>query len=325
MLSYVPADLAGKYSQTLEATKNDMSDDKKNTQTVLIVGATGYIGNAVVVEAVQQGYDVITVTRSLKSDGRLDGTEIVVADVTDPASVAKAFSRKIDVVISCLGCHSGLARDFDEIDYKATLSILNLAKENGTEKFILLSAICVRKPELPLQLAKLKMEDELMRSGLDYTIVRPTAYFWVFDVQTRMIEKGRPGYLIGSGDQACHNPIAKEDLAEFMVDSIVNSERKNRVFVIGGPEVPDNIITYKKSLEMIFESLGKEPKLVSVPGWVFTVVIQLTRFIGVFFRRSGVFSEFLKIVYYYLVNDMRAPGYGSITFKQHVTDASKEL
>jgi len=301
-----------------------MSENNKNKQTVLIVGATGYIGNAVVAEAVQQGYDVITVTRSLKSDGRLDGTEVVVADVTDPASVAKAFSRKIDVVISCLGCHSGVAKDFDEIDYKATLSILNLAKEHGTEKFILLSAICVRKPELPLQLAKLKMEDELMRSGLEYTIVRPTAYFWVFDVQTRMIKKGRPGYLIGGGEQACHNPISKEDLAEFMVDSIVNTERKNRVFVIGGPEVPDNIINYKDALEMIFESLGKEPKLVNYPGWVVVALIRLAGFAGIFFRKAGVFSEFLKIINYYLINEMRAPGYGSITFKQHVMDTAKD-
>jgi divinyl chlorophyllide a 8-vinyl-reductase len=301
-----------------------MNDINKSATTVLIVGATGYIGSAVVAEAVQQGYDVITVTRSPKSDDRLEGTEVVVADVRDPASIAKAFNRKIDVVISCLGCHSGLARDFDAIDYKATLSILNLAKENGTEKFILLSAICVRQPELPLQLAKLKMEDELMRSGVDYTIVRPTAYFWVFDVQTKMIAKGRPGYLIGSGEQAIHNPIAKEDLAEFMVDSIVNIERKNRVFVIGGPEVPGNIVTYKESIEMIFESLGKEPKLVHYPGWALTALIHITGFIGIFFRKSGVFSEFLKIVYYYLVNDMRAPGYGSITFKQHVMDAAKE-
>jgi len=298
--------------------------NENSAKTVLIIGATGYIGSAVVAEAVKQGFDVITITRSNKQDSRLDGTEVVVADVTDPASVAQAFSRKIDVVISCLGCHSGLAQDFHDIDYKATLAILNLAKDKGTEKFILLSAICVRKPDLPLQLAKLKMEDELMRSGLEYTIVRPTAYFWVFDVQTRMIAKGRPGYVVGSGDQATHNPIAKEDLAEFMVDSIHKDERKDRVFVIGGPEVPGNIITYKESLEMIFDSMGKEPKVSSVPAWLVIAIIHLTGFIGIFFRKVGVFSEFLKIVYYYLVNDMRAPGYGTITFKQHVLDSAKE-
>jgi divinyl chlorophyllide a 8-vinyl-reductase len=301
-----------------------MNDDKKSATTVLIVGATGYIGSAVVTESVRQGYDVIAVTRSLKNDSQFDGAEVVLADVTDPASISEAFNKKIDVVISCLACRSGLARDFDEIDYKATLNILNAAIENGTGKFILLSAICVRKPDLPLQLAKLKMEDALIRSGIDYTIVRPTAYFWVFDAQSRMIANGKPGYLIGTGDQACHNPIAKEDLAEFMVGCIGSSEHKNRLFIIGGPEVPDNIITYRDSLMMIFESMGKEPKLVSIPGWLLTTVIRITGFIGLFYRKIGVFSEFLKIVYYYLENDMRAPGYGSITFKQHLTDTTRE-
>jgi divinyl chlorophyllide a 8-vinyl-reductase len=301
-----------------------MNDDKKSAKKVLIVGATGYIGSAVVTESVRQGHDVIAVTRSLKNDCQFDGAEVVLADVTDPVSIAEVFKRKIDVVISCLACRSGLARDFDEIDYKATLHVLNAAKENGTGKFILLSAICIRKPDLPLQLAKLKMEDALIRSGINYTIVRPTAYFWVFDAQTRMIANGKPGYLIGTGDQACHNPIAKEDLAEFMVGCIGSSEHKNRIFIIGGPEVPDNIVTYRDSLMMIFESMGKEPKLVSIPGWLLTAVIRITGSIGLFSRKIGVFSEFLKIVVYYLENDMRAPGYGSITLKQHLMDTTRE-
>ncbi len=305
--------------------KNNMNDSTNRGKTVLVVGATGYIGNAVVSEAVNQGYDVIAVSRSARKDGQFEGAELVIADVTDPASIAKAFDRKIDIVISCLACRSGLAQDFDEIDYKATLNILNAAQKNGSRQFILLSAICVRKPDLPLQLAKLKMEDELIRSGIDYSIVRPTAYFWVFDSQTKMIKKGKPGFIVGSGDQARHNPIAKEDLAEYMVDCIDNQERMNRLFIIGGPEVPENLVTYKDSLEMVFESLGKEPKLVSVPGWMVRALIRLTRWIGFFVRKVGVFSEFLKIVYYYLENDMRAPGYGSITIKQFLADKTRKL
>lgn len=300
-----------------------MSNNNSST-TVLIVGATGYIGKAVVAESVRQGYNVIAVTRSLKNDPHFDGAEVVVADVSDPASIAKTFSRKVDVVISCLATRSGLPKDFDDIDYKATLNVLNTAQKSGVEKFILLSAICVRKPDLPLQLAKLKMEDALMRSGIDYTIVRPTAYFWVFDSQTRMIAKGKPGYVVDSGDQSHHNPIAREDLAEFMVSSIGNSERKNRVFVLGGPEVPENIVSYKDSLLMVFESLGKEPKIVSIPSWAFTTLIRVTWFIGLFFKRAAVFSGFLNVVHYYLINDMRAPGYGSITLKQHIMDTARE-
>ena len=302
-----------------------MNNDNQNTQTVLIIGATGYIGSAVVEEAVNQGYDVIAVTRSPAKEGQFAGAEVVVADVSDPASMAKIFARKVEVVISCLATRSGLPKDFDDIDYKATLNVLNAAQESGTDKFILLSAICVRKPDLPLQLAKLKMEDALMRSGIEYTIVRPTAYFWVFDTQTKMIMKGKPGYVVGTGNQATHNPIAKEDLAEFMVSSISNSERRNRVFILGGPEVPDNIVTYRDSLKMVFESLGKEPKIVSIPAWVLTALIRITWFIGLFVRKIGVFSAFLKVTQYYLVNDMRAPGYGSKTLKQHLMDTTREI
>lgn len=296
-----------------------MSNLNRNT-TVLIVGATGYIGRAVVTESVRQGYKVIAVARSPKIDGQFDGAEVVLADVSDPASMAKVFDRKIDVVISCLACRSGLPKDFDDIDYKATLNVLNAALAGGTGRFMLLSAICVRKPDLPLQLAKLKMEDALIRSGIDYTIVRPTAYFWVFDSQTRRIAQGKPGFVAGTGNQACHNPIAKEDLADFMVSSIGDSERRNRIFILGGPEVPGNIITHKDSLLMIFEVLGKKPRIISVPDWLYMALIRSTWLVGLFTRRVAVFSAFLNVVHYYLVNDMRAPGYGSVTFRQYLTD-----
>ena len=115
-----------------------MNEDDRSATTVLIVGATGYIGSAVVTEAVRQGYDVIAVTRSQDHGRQFGGAEVVLADVSDPESVATAFSRKIDVVISCLACRSGLPRDFDAIDYRATMNILNAALGNGTRKFILL-------------------------------------------------------------------------------------------------------------------------------------------------------------------------------------------
>ena len=157
-----------------------------------------------------------------------------------------------------------------------------------------------------------------MRSGIDYTIVRPTAYFWVFDNQTPNIEKGWPGFLVGSGEQSVHNPISKEDLAEFMVGSIDNEERRNRVHILGGPEVSGNVVTYKEALTMIFEAQGKEPKFISIPNWLCLSIIYAARGLGIFSRKVGVFSEFLRIAHYYLFNDMRAPGYGTMTLEQYI-------
>ena len=53
----------------------------------------------------------------------------------------------------------------------------DVAVEKGAGQFVLLSAICVQKPTLTFQAAKLKFEEALQASGLTYSIVRPTAFF----------------------------------------------------------------------------------------------------------------------------------------------------
>jgi hypothetical protein len=71
---------------------------------------------------------------------------------------------------------------------------------------------------------------------------------------------------------------------------------------------------------MIFDIVGKEPRIISVPDWAYMALIRITWFIGLFTRRVAVFSAFLSVVHYYLVNDMRAPGYGTITLRQYLTE-----
>jgi divinyl chlorophyllide a 8-vinyl-reductase len=291
---------------------------------VLVVGATGYIGRQVVAELVSRNYQVIAVSRRPAKQGEFEGAEVRIADVTAPQSLKKAFHDDINVVISCLACHMGMPADYDKIDYQATLNVLEAAKANITDHFILLSAICVKVPRLPLQYAKLKMENALMISKMDYTIVRPTAYFWVMDRQFDNIRKGMSGWMVGSGEDARYNPISKEDLAEFMVNCVEDTHHRNRVYLIGGPETPENIVTYKRTMEMIFEALGKKPKVKSLPGWLIPTAIGITKFIAVFIPKVRHATEFLRIFHYYSINDMRAPGYGTRTLKDHFDMLAKE-
>ena len=298
-----------------------MDNTKKR---VLVVGATGYIGRQVVAELVSRNYQVVAVSRRPAKQGEFEGAEVRIADVTDPHSLKKAFHDDINVVISCLACRRGMPADFDKIDYQATLNVLEAAKANITEHFILLSAICVKVPRLPLQYAKLKMENALMISKMDYTIVRPTAYFWVMDRQFDNIRKGRSGWVFGSGDYARYNPISKEDLAEFMINCVEDSHHRNRVYIIGGPETPENIVTSKRNIEMIFEALGKKPKVKSLPLWLLTTVIGMTKFIALFIPKVRCVAEILRIFHYYSINDMLAPGYGTQTLKDHLEMLAKE-
>ena len=75
-------------------------------------------------------------------------------------------------------CVCVLQKDSWAIDYQATSNALQVARQTGASHFVLLSAICVQKPLLEFQHAKLKFEQELQEAGdITYSIVRPTAFF----------------------------------------------------------------------------------------------------------------------------------------------------
>ena len=71
-----------------------------------------------------------------------------------------------------------MQKDSWAIDYQATLNALEVAKARDCSHFVLLSAVCVQKPLLQFQHAKLAFEAKLREaSGITYSIVRPTAFF----------------------------------------------------------------------------------------------------------------------------------------------------
>ncbi len=74
---------------------------------------------------------------------------------------------------------SGAPKDAWRVDYQMHADILNAAKAGGVQQFVLLSAICVQKPKLAFQHAKLAFEAELIKSGMIYSIVRPDRVFQI--------------------------------------------------------------------------------------------------------------------------------------------------
>ena len=107
-------------------------------EKVIVVGATGYIGKAVVREATRRGYPTTAVVRDASkaaSDTKLAGSNIVQANVCDAASLGRPGSPfekgNVDVVISCLASRSGSKKDSFAIDYQATLNCMEAARAAG--------------------------------------------------------------------------------------------------------------------------------------------------------------------------------------------------
>lgn len=233
-------------SPTIATAPADYRLKPREQQRVLVVGATGYIGKYVVKELLARGYDVVVFARSRSGIGgkasadetraMFEGADVRFGDVTDVSSLAAtAFGQPVDVVVSCLASRTGGKKDSWLVDYQATSNVLQAARNAGAQHFVLLSAICVQKPELEFQRAKLKLEAELMAAGdITYSIVRPTAFFKSLAGQVELVKDGKPFVMFGDGELASCKPISEADLAAFMADCIDEREKVNQVLPIGG-------------------------------------------------------------------------------------------
>ena len=166
----------------IEEAPESSDPPSRNAKRIFVLGGTGTIGRATVSTLAQRGHDVVCLVRrkpgrteEQKSTGRVT---VRLGDVTDPDSIARDgfCGERFDVLVSCLASRTGSPKDAWAVDYQANLNALSAAQTAGVTQMVLLSAICVQKPLLAFQHAKLAFEKALIESGLTYSIVRPTAF-----------------------------------------------------------------------------------------------------------------------------------------------------
>ena len=244
---------------------------------ILLLGATGTIGRATAAELSRRGHKVIGLVRRAPTDA--DWASLRVAtlegDVTSPGNWATVLrGQAIDAVVSCLASRTGEPRDAWAIDHGVHAMALEFACREGVSQFVLLSAICVQKPMLAFQHAKLAFETALQDSGLSYAIVRPTAFFKSLSGQVERVRRGKPFLLFGDGRLTACKPVSDRDLAAYLADCLENPARRNRILPIGGP---GPAITPREQGERLFALLGKPSRFTRVPvGLLDTVVAGLS-------------------------------------------------
>lgn len=274
------------------------------SQRVLLFGASGTIGRAVANALKHAGHEVICVVRrSAQTREALADFALREANLLDPRSIAnEAFGReKFDIVISCLASRSGTPEDAWAIDYQANSDILETAVSTGTRHFILLSAICVQKPRLAFQHAKLAFEAELRESSLTWSIIRPTAFFKSLSGQISRVQQGKPYLLFGDGQLTRCKPISDGDLARYIVGCIDDTARHNQIMPIGGP---GPAITPLEQGERLFELTGKSARYRRVPVTLMSIIIGTLTLAGLFSKRAAAKAEYARIGQYYATESM---------------------
>ena len=294
---------------------------------VMLLGATGTIGRASAQALLNDGHEVVCFVRPGAAD--LPGGAVLRhGHVTDPGSLRNDGFRgeHFDVLVSCLASRSGAPEDAWAIDHAAHVTALAEAKRAGVRHMVLLSAICVQKPKLAFQHAKLAFEKVLTESGLEFSIVRPTAYFKSMSGQIGRVRKGKPFLLFGDGRLTATKPISDADLGRYLALCLRDPTLRG-ILPIGGP---GPAFTPREQGEWLFGMLGQAPRFRSVPVGMLDAIVSGLSALGTFSPRLKAKAELARIGRYYATESMlvwdeargrydadATPSFGSDTLRDH--------
>ena len=293
-----------------------------NGERVLVLGGTGYIGRALVPELARRGYRPAVLARNgeVKNEPEYADAEVIVGDPTVAQDVFDAVAAApTAVVISLLsGRKPNDAEDCRLVDHEAVVNGIKAAVAGDVQQFIHISDFGAYRPELIPQVYKLQVEGELMGQHHGYvpwTIVRPTAYFPYLSVAFGDVKNGGTYRVYDHGEWNVVNPIAREDLAEFIVNQVLDDDAIGRILPVGGPWAEDNLVTLKDAGLMMFDITGKAPswEVITMAAWD-KKIARLTK-LGKISKQLKPVVFYLEAAKYWSVVDHVAPSYGTRTLR----------
>ena len=228
----------------------------------LVTGATGSLGRRVVRQLREKEQPVRAFVRLSSRFSELEdrGAEIFIGDLKQEKDIIKAC-KEVKYIISA---HGGT--DARAIDYRANIDLIDRAIAENVEHFVYISVLGVDRgyEDSTTFKAKREVEKYLIKSGLNYTILRPSGFA---NNIIPLAERFRDtGVYFAIGDQKNRSSIVStDDLAKIAIASTEIEAAKDRVFPVGGPD-----ILKREDIPRIFARLfNKEPIVINPPLQLF--------------------------------------------------------
>lgn len=225
----------------------------------LVTGATGSLGRRIVRLLGEQEMPTRAFARLTSNYEELEhrGAGIFIGDLRIDRDIQKAV-QGVRYIIST---HSS-ASDAFAIDYRANIELIDRAKENNVEHFVFISVLGADRgyQDAPTFKAKREVEKYLSASGLNYTILRPTALASsLLPLAERVRDTGI--YLLIGDPKNRTSTVSTDDLAKIAIDSVRLEEAKNQIFSVGGPD-----ILKREDIPRIFARVfNREPIMINPP------------------------------------------------------------
>src|SRR5512141_3143363 len=187
---------------------------------ILVTGATGFIGRALIRQLFEAGRDVRVLIRPSRKSPRLPKSmpvEVAVVSLSDERAIRAAL-KDVDVIFHLAGAESqGHNANLLAVDMQGTHNLARVAADAGIKRLVTLSHIgASRSAGFPVFKAKGIAEEHIRRSGVPYTLFRTSVVFGPEDHFTTTLSRliqGSPGFFpLPASTRAVIQPLWVEDL-----------------------------------------------------------------------------------------------------------------
>ncbi|MEM1167415.1 MAG: NAD(P)H-binding protein [Planctomycetota bacterium] len=278
-------------------------------RTVAVTGASGFVGRHCIRTLLHHGWRVRALVRDrgkarevLPEGGEAQGLEVVVGDVFE-APARAALVRDCSAVVHAIGIRRELPPDirFDKLHVQAAKVMIDECVARGVPRFALISALGVRA-NASTEYARTKWEAEtlLRRSGLDWTILRPSIVHGVDGEFMAMVK----GWVLGNSppfvfipyftrlkdiagfpptpgfESARVAPVAVEDVAAAVATSLETRDAVGEVYCLSGPDElswPEMLAAVRDRLPL---AKANKP-IIGIPGYIGWIGAMKAKLLGV--------------------------------------------
>jgi len=214
---------------------------------IVVTGASGFIAKNLRKYLSEQNVDLISISRS--NFKKLNCESKIISKNYNEKNLLQKIKNS-DVLIHLVGIgKQSVKTDYNMINTEFTKHIVNLSKKSKIKKIIYFSGLGVSSnTSLGYFISKYNAEKQIINSGLDYTIFRPSYIVGKDDLFTKYLKKQIKNGEIkipGSGAYSIQ-PIHIIDVVKIVFEAITEMKFNNKIFDLVGP----NYVTFEKYVKL---------------------------------------------------------------------------
>ena len=251
---------------------------ERKSRTLAVTGGTGFVGQHLLRMAVGSGFEVRALTRTAREAE--NGFTWVEGALDKPESLAQ-LCQGADAVIHIAGLLTGTRAAFEAVNVGGTANMMDAARNAGVRRFIHISSLAAREPELSnYGWSKAKSERLVAASGLQWTIIRPPAVYGPGDRETLELFKMAKRGFVALPPKGHFSVIHVEDLCRLILAVVDEPESVPEIYE--PDDGRDNGWEHRHFARTLGRTFGRRASTLSTPKLVMRAASGVERL----FRRD---------------------------------------